>query len=297
MKSHRGRRPWQCDINAVLLLYKDGWSLSKLGKKFGVSGDTIKAAILRYGYKLKGFEETVNQWRYDPLELRSLYLDKKFSLLKISKMAGVSFTAVRHALIREGITARKRNTQGLRYLSEETKNKIGLANSGVRNGNYGKKFSLEEKEHLRKIGLGRKLPKEAYIKASMTRINKGLSKGDLNPMSKPENVRKWIIANKLKPNKAEIKLKEIIDKVAPGEYDLNVDGHALILRGKIPDFVNIRGRAKLIELFGDFWHRGEDPNHRISLFKESGYDTLVIWEHELIDPMAVTTKLKIFNTQ
>ena len=39
--------------------------------------------------------------------------------------------------------------------------------------------------------------------------------------------------------------------------------------------------TKLIELYGDYWHRGQDPQDRIDLFKDAGYECLVIWEHEL----------------
>ena len=34
-------------------------------------------------------------------------------------------------------------------------------------------------------------------------------------------------------------------------------------------------------LFGDFWHRGDNPEERIDFFAGFGYSCLVIWEHEV----------------
>ena len=45
--------------------------------------------------------------------------------------------------------------------------------------------------------------------------------------------------------------------------------------------MNVNGKKLLIELYGDYWHKGQDPQDRINLFKRYGWDTLVIWEHEL----------------
>ena len=42
-----------------------------------------------------------------------------------------------------------------------------------------------------------------------------------------------------------------------------------------------------MEFFGDYWHRGEDPQERINLFSRYGYKCLVIWEHELKQPEQV----------
>lgn len=53
------------------------------------------------------------------------------------------------------------------------------------------------------------------------------------------------------------------------------DGHS-----KNPDF--IFGNYKIvIEVFGDYWHKGEDPNILIKKYEEIGYRCLVLWEHEI----------------
>lgn len=52
-------------------------------------------------------------------------------------------------------------------------------------------------------------------------------------------------------------------------------------RHKNPDFI-FDNMKICIEVFGDYWHKNEDPNDLISLYKEIGWDCLVIWEGEII---------------
>lgn len=90
-------------------------------------------------------------------------------------------------------------------------------------------------------------------------------------------------------------MKVILDSVAPGDYAFNVDGSVLIIGGKIPDFVNINGQKKVVELYGDFWHKGENPDDRKSLFRGLGYDALIVWESELKNRESVIQKVKEFH--
>ena len=73
----------------------------------------------------------------------------------------------------------------------------------------------------------------------------------------------------------------------------------MTIDGKVPDFVNVNGQKKLIELFGDYWHsakmvsqkRIQTESERIGYFKQFGWSALVIWEHELEDLTAVREKI------
>jgi len=47
-----------------------------------------------------------------------------------------------------------------------------------------------------------------------------------------------------------------------------------------PDF-RVPGTMRMIEVFGDYWHGGEDPSDRISLWESVGCECLVVWEHEI----------------
>ena len=53
-----------------------------------------------------------------------------------------------------------------------------------------------------------------------------------------------------------------------------------IIAGKCPDFIN-KEKNKVIGLYGDYWHKGQNPQDRIDLFKKEGWNTLVIWENEI----------------
>jgi hypothetical protein len=84
----------------------------------------------------------------------------------------------------------------------------------------------------------------------------------------------------LKPNKPETFLINLLNKMYPGEWKYTGDA-SFMINGKSPDFTNCNGKKKLIELFGDYWHQGQTPQDRSDVFKPYGYETLVIWEHEL----------------
>lgn len=92
-------------------------------------------------------------------------------------------------------------------------------------------------------------------------------------------MRKWRKSCTNQPNKLEAAFQEVMDKVFPNEWKFVGDGE-VIIAGKCPDFININGKKLLIELFGDYWHRGDIPEDRIAIFTPHGYDTLVIWEGE-----------------
>lgn len=91
-----------------------------------------------------------------------------------------------------------------------------------------------------------------------------------------EWVRKVVKANNTRPNKKEQALLFILGN--SWQYTGNGD---LMVGNKCPDFWN--GDHKLIELYGDYWHRGQNPQARIDYFKKYDYDCLIIWERELKD--------------
>lgn len=105
-----------------------------------------------------------------------------------------------------------------------------------------------------------------------------------------------------KPTMPEQKIIELMDKILPSEYKYVGDGE-FILHGLCPDFVNVNGQKKIIELFGRAFH---DPSirkipyyqtdeGRTSIFKRYGYDTLIIWDDELTDIDSVSNRIIKFN--
>ena len=93
-------------------------------------------------------------------------------------------------------------------------------------------------------------------------------------------VQAIMLGNLISPNKAETALQEILGIACPGCYKFVGDG-STVIGGKCPDFIY---GTKIIEMFGTYWHRGEDPSVKIAHFAKYGFKTLVIWEHELKDP-------------
>lgn len=89
---------------------------------------------------------------------------------------------------------------------------------------------------------------------------------------------------KIKPNKPEKLLSKLLNKLFPNEYKFVGNGN-IIFNGFNPDFININGQKKIIELYGDYWHNLpkviKRDKLRLGSYKKYGYRTLVIWEHEL----------------
>jgi len=85
-----------------------------------------------------------------------------------------------------------------------------------------------------------------------------------------------------KPNKKEILLLSFLEQNFLGEWLYVGDGSCphYIKGGKCPDFVSVR-HPFLIELFGNHWHRDQNPQERIDHFAHFGYKTLIVWEKEL----------------
>lgn len=93
----------------------------------------------------------------------------------------------------------------------------------------------------------------------------------------------------------ERQIEHLLDRLFPGEYQYVGLGE-VIIGGKIPDFININGQKKIIEVYGDYWHQNDDPQERIDFFHRYGFDCLVIWESELQEVDSVVEKLVEFHS-
>ena len=152
--------------------------------------------------------------------------------------------------------------------AKEMQKKQSTANSGSGNPSYGKH------------------PKKSTLKKK--------SKAMKARWQEAEFVQKQMKARGVKPNKAELKFAGLLNTWFPGVFKFVGDGQ-VILAGKCPDFINTNGKKQLIELYGNYWHRGQNPQERINLFAQFGYDTLVIWERELKDLEALGQKILAFT--
>lgn len=114
-----------------------------------------------------------------------------------------------------------------------------------------------------------------------------------DPVYKDKRVRAMHLACHVRPNKPETSLLDLFTTTYPGEWKYVGDG-SFILAGKNPDFVNVNGKKLLAELWGDYWHKGENPQDRIDLFKQYGFDTLIVWEREMKDKEKVLARIVVF---
>jgi very-short-patch-repair endonuclease len=93
------------------------------------------------------------------------------------------------------------------------------------------------------------------------------------------------------PNKKEMFLESLLKN----NYRF-VGNRAIFFDGFNPDFIH-NTEKKIIEFFGDYWHRNsqERDKKRIATYEQYGYKVLVIWEHELTDLVLLKQKLDSFN--
>jgi len=124
----------------------------------------------------------------------------------------------------------------------------------------------------------------------------------ISPLRNPEVLKKFKNTRRMKYNGqwySEEGLKKII-KNLPNDFTKPTEPERLFIRmtkkyrlpfryvgngsfwvGKMnPDFVH-NHENKVVEIYGDFWHQGEDPQERIDAFAKYGWDCMVIWEHDL----------------
>ena len=144
-----------------------------------------------------------------------------------------------------------------------------------------KKIQKISNEKNRQSHLGKKLTYETRKKLS-NRCLKRL----LNRKYKINWIQKMSDGRKIKPNKPEIILKNLIEQ---NNLSFNYvgDGH-IWFRGENhsfnPDFLS-KNPKHIIEVFGDYWHNREDAKirdiERLKTYSKYGYKTLIIWEHEL----------------
>lgn len=188
---------------------------------------------------------------------------------------------------------RKKISESRKNLSEETHRKMSEAKRNISEETR-KKYSdyaknrTEAHSHKISIGLrGKKLKESTKIKIGIA--SRRLWKDELF-QKKMRSVRN------IRPNKLEIKFNDLLESLFPNEYQY-VGDFKLWIDGKNPDFVNINGKKKLIELYGDYWHRDDNTQDRIDHFAKYGFETLIVWQSEFKDVDVLKNKLTKFHEQ
>ena len=132
-------------------------------------------------------------------------------------------------------------------------------------------------------------------KTYLRNARKSGAKGRQDKQAAEKRIRNILKASAIRPNSWELKLDSIIQSILPNEYHLNVLGDVVIDKA-IPDFVNVNGQKKIIELFGERWHAKIDEQKRKERFGQFGYETLVVWGSELYRPNRLKRKILQFHS-
>lgn len=166
-----------------------------------------------------------------------------------------------------------------RIITKETRDKLSKASKGCkRSEEFCKNLSIKNK--------GKKISEEQkkQISATLKKQSKRLSEHAKKLWQDPEKVKvmvsKMRLAKQQRPNNLEASVMEMLNKHFPDEWQYSGNG-GLVLGRCCPDFVRNHGHNQVIEIYGDYWHRGENPQDRVDLFDTYGYKTLVIWEKEV----------------
>lgn len=120
------------------------------------------------------------------------------------------------------------------------------------------------------------------------RLSNTLKKNYLNPEYKDRVMKAARLGAHVRPTKPEQIMIAILNEICPNEYEYTGNGRA-VFGGLCPDFLNINGQKKIVEIFGNYWHsekisgktREREESDRKQIFSEFGYETLIIWEREL----------------
>ena len=154
------------------------------------------------------------------------------------------------------------------------RHEVGIFNSkGTYNGNYKKGVTLE---------------KHYCIKCKVNEIS----------------LSNWYYGSRLcrkcnlSPNKPEKLLNNLLQEILLNEYKFVGDG-SVILGGFCPDFINTNGQKKIIELYGNYWHNKlkaiKRDKRRLKTYNKLGFNTLIIWQHELKNLELTIAKIMEFD--
>jgi G:T-mismatch repair DNA endonuclease (very short patch repair protein) len=179
--------------------------------------------------------------------------------------------------------------------------KCGLERTRL--AHIGVSHSLESRAKTSKSLMGHPVSDKVRQGNKSPEMRKKLSEITKLQWKNPEQALKLIRGAIKKPNTSEMKLSYILRHTAPHLYKYNGDGRlGVVLSGKIPDFVNVNGEKKVIELFGTYWHgeskvkrtNSEEEQLRLNAYAKCGYSCLIIWEDELKDIITLKSKIKRF---
>lgn len=303
------------EAEEIIRMYRGGLRVQRIVKKFGVSVDTIQERILDIN-KVPRFRRVMfSESDYNMLFEMFVIEEKNISELAIE--LGCSKKGIRNGLIRCNIPLRSQSeSQTGMITSKETKRKISEANKGKHLTEETKRKISEAHIKEKKIGIclfcGKKI--EYVPSKNMKYCDRDCSvkykMGENNPHWKGGMIKKKCIicgriyetypckinqkccsmdcarqkammTMNIKPSNPE----KVFDKITPNNIRYTGNGtwcRRTKIKYRNPDF-KITGQNKVIEIYGDYWHRNDDPKDIIQEYKEIGIECIVLWEHEVYE--------------
>lgn len=266
------------DITPNLLerLYRvRGMTQGEIARIYGCKLGTVYTKMKKFGIRTRNpserrkGERNPNYINIAPNQLKELYWTRGLTQAEIAKECNCDKQTVYKKMKEFEIGARSHSERQM----------------GERGPFYGKHHSEKTRRRI-------------------SQVKSGTQKGKDNPFygrrHSLETIRRIMRSKDVKPNKAEKLLTSLIkENKLPYKYTGNGE---VIIGGRNPDFLNVNGEKKVIELFGRGWHKpGYGPfNVRenvtepktIDHYKGYGFDCLVIWDNELKNSSAVVDRIK-----
>lgn len=208
-------------------------------------------------------------------ELEELYLKQGLSTLEIAKLHGVNYKTIVNYMKNAGIPVRVYSEAGrLRHTK-----------------GYKPHFSEEARRRLAKARIGKKNPALSEWCKSHNNLRP-------SPFTNPEVKRKILLKLMQRPTKPEQQLIDLL-KAENLPYKYVGDGQ-IIIGGRCPDFININGAKRVIEVFGQYWHnpalnknvrKQAEATTTKKHYQNYGFDCLIIWDYELKSNKKVLQKI------
>ena len=106
----------------------------------------------------------------------------------------------------------------------------------------------------------------------------------------PEFINKFLKSQNTSPNKPEQMINLITSEIVQftgnrsfwRTLKIKDENGQEKTKHKNPDF-KVRGQRKVIEVFGNYWHRGDEAEKWHEAWEKIGYKLLIIWENDIYD--------------
>jgi len=249
--------------------------------------------------------------------LHRQYVENKLSTLKIAELCKTGGSTIAYWLKNHEIKSRSKaetniqNWENIGYRKNQIKKRKEKARTQEMKEHY-KKMSMIiwDDSKKRKDVLSRRIPykrtKKHKEKMSIALLGrtfsvehiKNISIAQRKRMENPEEKKRMKEIRLIASNRRPTNPEKMFDEMTPNSirYVGNRAWWRKLPNGKYknPDF-KVTGQKKIIEIHGDYWHKGEDIQILINQYKQIGLDCLVIWEKDIYSqPKEVLDKTKIF---